>query len=981
MTSFPARSSPPLVRTLERPRLSAMLERSWTVPLTVVAAPAGSGKSWLLAGFAQAEHTADRMVLWYQADRATVDDVGLVRHLFGVLEGAGLVSGPAPSSVADFVESAQGARPVEIVLVVDDAHVLGGSPAEEALGRLISHLPPWLHLAVLSRQPPRVDLSRLRVADQVLEIGPDELRFRSWEVEDLFRRHLGHEVPPEEIAELARRTGGWAAGLHLFHLAITGKPAAYRRHILVSLPTRLRTYRDYLTENILAGLEGDLRSFLIDSCVLDILSGAMCDALLGRNDSAVVLEELSARHPFLTTNDAVTYWMHEVLRGHLEQLLFERLGEEGARQSCLRAACILEAEGALGEAWRAYCRAQDWESARRLLHSSSGELLDVAAAWPEAMSGALAGSDAWVLLARARRQVLALRWRQARDTFRQAEGLADVPRLARTCTAELMALEGWVEPSATPLIGWSGTLRQALTDGPAATAQHAADEPIELLVTAVACVLAGSPSRAWDLLSNGLDSPSQTLEHWATLVAALAGCLLGRPGSQELAATALAGLEPTLPPCIARLLGTLPGGEAGALADAALTASEALADTANPWVEAVLALVAGAAALFGGGGDARRAADRSLQLASELGSRTLQAWSSVLLGLVAEREGAAPAAPQLLAAERLSRSVGCPGAALLAAAVREGEGGGGVAGEPPGLSAADVAVWLRAARGLRRLPTRLEPATEGGEVRLRCLGDFELRIGGTLVDISRAQPKVRAVLQLLAVNAGRVVHRDRLAADLWPGNADAATRNVQVAISSLRKFLDAAGAPDETRHPGGFDEEGDRGFLPSGAGALVARRGDGYLLDLTSEQADVLVFNDALRAAQAARGRHEDDGAVAAWRAALEAYGGELLAGAGTADWLVDEREVFRTRAAEAAEQLAAHLLEDGDPAEALRVAGRGLEIDRYRDGLWRTTVSAHEQSADYAAAARATADYARMLDDLGVSAPQAPAAGVLVRS
>jgi hypothetical protein len=62
-------------------------------------------------------------------------------------------------------------------------------------------------------------------------------------------------------------------------------------------------------------------------------------------------------------------------------------------------------------------------------------------------------------------------------------------------------------------------------------------------------------------------------------------------------------------------------------------------------------------------------------------------------------------------------------------------------------------------------------------------------------------------------------------------------------------------------------------------------------------------------------------------------------------------------------------------------VAGRGLEIDRYRDGLWRTTVSAHEQSADYAAAARATADYARMLDDLGVSAPQAPAAGVLVRS
>ena len=562
MTSHPARSRPPLVPAFERPRLSAKLQQSWNDPLTVVAAPAGSGKSWLLAGFAQADHGPGRTALWYQADRGTLDDGGFLRDLFEVLEGAGFVSGIPPVSVEAFVSTPPGSDSEEAMLVVDDAHVLAGSGAESALGELVNHLPPWLHLALLSRQPPGVDVSRLRVAGQLLEIGPDELRFRSWEVSDLFRRHHGHDLPPEEIAELARRTGGWAAGLQLFHLAIKGKPVAYRRQMLVSLPTRLRTCRDYLTENVLAGLESDLRDFLIAASVLGVLSGTTCDALLERHDSRAVLEELSDGHLFLTTTDGVAYRMHDVLRGHLEQLLFERLGDEAAVAHCLRAARILEAEGVLGEAWRAYCRAQDWDSAQRLLNTSGGELLDAAPTWWEPLTGAVAGNDAWVLLARARRQVLAGRWRQALETFRRAEALAEVPRLARSCRAELMALEGWVEPSSTVPIGWSGTLRQVLTLGPGAVASSPVDEPVDRLVAALAALLAGCPSRTWELLSDGLDSPNPSLEAWGTLAAAAAGCLLGRSGSHELAATAVADLEPTLPPWIVRLLELLAGADA-----------------------------------------------------------------------------------------------------------------------------------------------------------------------------------------------------------------------------------------------------------------------------------------------------------------------------------------------------------------------------------------------------------------------------------
>ncbi len=962
---LPARSRIPLVRTLERPRLSAKLEQSWQVPLTVVAAPAGSGKSWLLAGFARRDHGSARTVLWYEADRTTLDDLGLVRHLSELLPPSTEAGGSAPPSVQAFLDNLQRVDAEDVLLIVDDTHVLAGSRAADVLGQLVNGLPPWLHLVLSGRQPPALDLSRRRVGGDLLEIGPDDLRFRSWEVSDLFLRHHGHDLPPEEIAELARRTGGWAAGLHLFHLAIAGRPAAYRRQMLVSLPSRLRTCRDYLTENVLAGLEDDLRGFLIDSSVLGALSGSTCDTLLGRHDSAAVLEELAARHLFLTTTDAVTYRMHEVLRGHLEQLLVERSGEEAARLHCLRAARLLEGEGVLGEAWRAYCRAQDWESAGRLLACSGGELLDAPATWWEPVPAVVAGSDAWVLLARSRRQVLAGRWAQALDGFRQAEKLADVPRLARTCTEELMALEGWVEPRSMVLVGWSGALRQACTAGPGTVAPSAGAEPVDRLVDALVALLAGSPARAWELLAVGTGLASPALERWATLAAAVAARMLGRHGAGELAATAADALEASLPPWIMRLLQLLAGADAALVLQAAAAASEALADTRNPWAESLLGLVHGTASVFGGedGSAAGELAARSLDLAQGLGSRTLEAWSTLLVAIAAQRSGSAEAEPALRAAERLGRSIGCSGVAFLA----EELGSPPTStrphtNPPPGLRPADAAFWSRLAERLR--PSAGERSRTGvdGTVRLRCFGDFELTLGGRRVDMSRAQPKVRSVLHLLAVNAGSVVHRDVLSASLWSANGDAATRNLQVAISSLRKFLDvlAGGRPA----PDGDGSEA--ASLPLG-GALISRRGDGYALELDSAEADVPRFKELLRSARAAGVAGREADAVAALAEALEAYRGDLLAGEGTADWLLEERELLRMRATDAAEELARRLLHAGDAAGALRAAVRGLEIDRYRDGLWRMAIAAHEAVGDVAAAARATADYARVLADLGV--------------
>ena len=168
------------------------------------------------------------------------------------------------------------------------------------------------------------------MARQIAEIGPDDLRFRSWEVEELFAQHYGARLVPEEVAELARRTGGWAAGLSLFHLATANRSASERRRVLRSMSSRLLDTRDYLTHNVLATLEADQQEFLVRTCVLGRLSGPWCDQLMSTSGSARRLEDLARRHLFLVSHDGGdTYQEHEVLRSFLEELLLDQVGRTG----------------------------------------------------------------------------------------------------------------------------------------------------------------------------------------------------------------------------------------------------------------------------------------------------------------------------------------------------------------------------------------------------------------------------------------------------------------------------------------------------------------------------------------------------------------------------------------------------------------------------------------------------------------------------
>jgi two-component SAPR family response regulator len=254
------------------------------------------------------------------------------------------------------------------------------------------------------------------------------------------------------------------------------------------------------------------------------------------------------------------------------------------------------------------------------------------------------------------------------------------------------------------------------------------------------------------------------------------------------------------------------------------------------------------------------------------------------------------------------------------------------------------------AGGHRRRTT--DHLTVGGEdadrpaVVVTCLGGFDLVIGGRTADLTSLRPRARSVLHLLASHAPRPVHRDVLLAALWSDNdADSALRSLQVAVSSVRKQLQRAGW-----------EHG------------VERVGDGYALAIEPHDvADVRAFRRSVDETRRAHGAGEPDRLVTAARQALDWYRGDLLTEEGSADWVVEARDTLRIAAAATARLAATAAYERGDSAEALAMAERGLQLDRFDDTMWNVVIDAHAARGETGAAARARRTYERVLDELGL--------------
>ena len=946
----------PQVQSLSRERVDALLARIWQHRVGLVVAPAGSGKSTLLAGFAS---SANVPVAWYRAESWDAKTTTLLSHLHSAFTSA---LGSIPDGW-DSVETA--ARALEAwsgrhaVLIIDDLHTLEDSPAERTLERLIDYAPPSITFLIGSRALPGFNLSRLRVSGALLEIGSEDLRFRSWEVERLFRDFYRAPLPPEELAELARRTEGWAAGLQLFHLATRGKSPQERRRILTALGSRSRLTREYLTRNVLDQLPAELRWFLVRTCVLTRLTGPICDAFLDRTGSQQVLEELERRQIFTTAiDDGGGYRYHEVLRSHLEQVLLEELGEVQARAAYRRAARLLEASGAFPDAVQAYSRGEDWEAVDRMLHHQGGELLEGPDTWIDALPPALLRQDPWLMLGSARRHRAEGRWREAIDAYHRAERVFGSSEAGLICASERKALAGWLEPAPMPGNDWAGLLRKAVAHDPLAAKQLATQLPEATgkLSVGVVCLLAGQMDQARRHLNAAAESRDATAalataaRLWAGVAALLGGDLQGVFDVEEAAERAEAlGLG-----WVARLaraalvLAQRPGS-----AREAEGLRAACDRDGDRWGSALIGLMVGWAAIYAGD-NAVPSLEQATDTFHHLGAGVLEAWSRGLVSLGLARNGAAEARDAALQAESLARYSGTPGARYfpyLALAEIEPER----AAEYQSLAAAvQEECCLAPLAALAPAPENVIPigvARSVPSLSIRCFGGFSIAIKGRPVDLTAIKPRARAVLRLLAVHAGNPVHREVLQSAFWPdADAEIGARNLHVAVSSLRSWLE----------PG----------VGRGGSSLLLREGDAYrLVTQPDDEVDLVQFSRALAAARVARLRGAVDAVLPHFQQALELYAGELLPEDGPAEWAIEPRERFRAGALEAAQGLAELHLKLGDPAAAANACATGLWVDRLHDPLWKLLIEARERAGDPGAASRARRDYARVLEELGLTA------------
>ena len=351
-----------------RARLADRLEEGLDRKLVLVSAPAGSGKTALLADWARHNR---RPVAWLSLDPGDNDPVRFWRHAAAALDQvcpgiaakvAALLGPPAPRSfrgVVTAVINEIAAQPAgeEILLFLDDYNLIGSLRVHESMTFLIEHLPPGLHLMLASRADPPLGLARLRAGAQLAELRAADLRFTPGEAAALLSRAAGEELPDAATAALTSRTEGWAAGLQLAGLSLRGRSDI--SGFVAAFDGSHRYVLDYLTGEVLDHQPGDVRAFLLETSVLERLSGALCDVVTGRGDGQAMLEEIERANLFLVPLDEVRGWWRY---HHLfADLLRKRLQRErpGRAPQLRRAAAIWCEEHGLADEAIGYALASD----------------------------------------------------------------------------------------------------------------------------------------------------------------------------------------------------------------------------------------------------------------------------------------------------------------------------------------------------------------------------------------------------------------------------------------------------------------------------------------------------------------------------------------------------------------------------------------------------------------------------------------------
>jgi LuxR family maltose regulon positive regulatory protein len=357
-------------RHVSRPRLLTQLDRAAELPLTLLCAGPGAGKTVLLADWVR--HARAR-VAWLNPTAADAEPRRFWRLLESALpdcDGAKCAAplGTVPSSGLDLLQMLFSQVPdsaQQLVVIVDDAHVLTDPGVLHSLDRLIRGRQPGLRLVLAARSDPLLPLHRYRLAGQMLELRAADLAMTPAEMGQVLAAH-GVSLPKRDSDILAARTEGWAAGVRLSAMRMEG--TEHPANFVSQLALDPGSIGEYLVDEVLRRLPGPHRRLLIETSFLDEVTGPLADAVTGMTGCGDVLADLARDNSFVIPLDPLqTRYRYHQLFGEILRYLLQRRDGDAVRALKRRAAAWFEANDELGSAVRWAVQAGDGPRVAALL--------------------------------------------------------------------------------------------------------------------------------------------------------------------------------------------------------------------------------------------------------------------------------------------------------------------------------------------------------------------------------------------------------------------------------------------------------------------------------------------------------------------------------------------------------------------------------------------------------------------------------------
>jgi LuxR family transcriptional regulator, maltose regulon positive regulatory protein len=373
---------PARANLVARPRLIGLLDDGRSASLILVSAPAGFGKTTLLAEWLG---HGRQSTCWLSLDAADNDPARFLAYVIAALQQvvpgvANDLVGPLRSSEPPPAETVLAALVNELalvagdfILVLDDYHFITSPAVNEALTFLLENLPSNLHLVISSRADPPIPVARLRSQGQVVEVRSDELRFTVDEAAAFLRQTMGLALTPAQVAALGDRTEGWIAGLQLAALSMRGREDV--DGFIQGFAGTNRFILDLLVEEVLAREPAEVQTFLLQTAILTRLCGPLCDAVTGGADGQAMLERLERRNLFVVSLDDDRRWYryHHLFADLLQARLYQS-GSAPVAALLSRAAGWCEQDGQFAEAVGYALAAGDYARAGNLVERYWGLL-------------------------------------------------------------------------------------------------------------------------------------------------------------------------------------------------------------------------------------------------------------------------------------------------------------------------------------------------------------------------------------------------------------------------------------------------------------------------------------------------------------------------------------------------------------------------------------------------------------------------------